>query len=136
MVMTMSGEQHSLAAAPLDLRTTHRARGNSGATSPDSRVTRGSPAFPACTETDALDKHVPKIKKESSDVCKQAASAPLTLPFRKRKIPVEPETQTENGAGSPRTAQEPEWTAGAGVPTSTVRFWSPFPHYGEMKLFS
>lgn len=131
MVMTMNGEQHSLAAAPLDLRTTHRARGNSGAGSPHSRVTGGSPAFPACTETDSLDKHVPKVKEENGREFKQD-SAPLKLPFRKRKIPVEPDPRTENGDGSPpRAAQEPEWAAGAGAPAPIVRVWPPFPSYAS-----
>uniref|UniRef100_A0A8C6TKY8 BCL3 transcription coactivator n=1 Tax=Neogobius melanostomus TaxID=47308 RepID=A0A8C6TKY8_9GOBI len=130
MVMTMNGEQHSLAAAPLDLRTTPRARGNSGPTSPDSRVTSGAPTFPACTETDSLDKHVSKVKEESNEVCKQAASAPLTLPFRKRKIPVEFDSP-ENGDGSLRAAQGHEWTAGAGHSGSIVRLWPPFPNYGS-----
>lgn len=127
MVMIMSGEQHSLAVAPLDLRTTRRARENSGLTSPDSRVTN-SPAFPACTETDSLDSHVSKVKKESSEVCKQAVSAPLKLPFRKRKIPVEPDGQSENRDGSAPAAQEHEWAAGG--PTTIVRIWPALPNYG------
>ncbi|KAJ0000018.1 hypothetical protein NQD34_011860 [Periophthalmus magnuspinnatus] len=128
MVMTMNGEQHSLAAAPLDLRTTHRERGSSGPTSPDSLVTGGSPAPPACTETDSLDKQVIVVKKENSGVCKRD-NARQNLPFRKRKIPVEPETH-ENGDFSPRAAQENEWTTGAaGVIAPTRHFWSPFTPY-------
>ncbi|XP_072316501.1 B-cell lymphoma 3 protein homolog [Eucyclogobius newberryi] len=126
MVMTMNGEQHSLSAAPLDLRTTHRERGSS---SPDSSVT-GSPAPPACTETDSLDQHVPVVKKESSAECKRAEHATLKLPFRKRKIPVEPET-TGNGDRSPGTTQESEWTTGARVTVTapSPRLWSPLPSY-------
>ncbi|KAK7886879.1 hypothetical protein WMY93_026500 [Mugilogobius chulae] len=63
MVMSKNGEQHFLAAAPLDLRTTHRERGSSGTASPDSRVTGGSPAPPACTETDSLD------QRKAQDSC-------------------------------------------------------------------
>lgn len=129
MVLTMNGEQHSLAAAPLDLRTTHRARGQSGPTSPDSRVTSGSPAFPASTETDSLNKHVPKVKEESSSVCKQADGAPLTLPFRKRKIPVEPDTQSVKEESSSRPAQEHDRTQG--TPASIIHFWPPAPNYGS-----
>ncbi|KAJ0065952.1 hypothetical protein NL108_000195 [Boleophthalmus pectinirostris] len=128
MVMTMNGEQHSLAAAPLDLRTTHRERGSSGPTSPDSRVTGDSPAPPACTETDSLNKQVPIVKKESTGVCKRD-NARQNLPFRKRKIPVEPETR-ENGNSSPRAARENEWAAGAaGVITPTLHVWTPFTPY-------
>lgn len=135
----MNGEQHSLAAAPLDLRTTLRERGSSGSTSPDTRVTGGSPAPPACTETDSLDKHIPEVKVESCGARKRACDKPaLILPFRKRKITVE---QTENSDSSPPTAQDTEWSMRAPVSARhvhdvngykpSVPIWHPFTPYGK-----
>ncbi|KAM6994767.1 B-cell lymphoma 3 protein homolog [Tautogolabrus adspersus] len=108
-IMTMNGDHQSVAAAPLDLRTTYRERGSTGARSPDwtgrirdARVTSGSPAPPACTETDSLlTVRCPTVRgaqgsKNGAVRKRPADDSSLRLPFRKRPIPVEPETQIES----------------------------------------
>lgn len=102
----MNGDHQSVATAPLDLRTSNRVRGSSGSRTPgptrDTCATSGSPAPPACTETDTLEKHSPTVRtapgsdagaarKRSTDKCLHKS-----LPFRKRKIPVEPEPQSRS----------------------------------------
>ncbi|XP_070691599.1 B-cell lymphoma 3 protein homolog [Pempheris klunzingeri] len=107
-IMTMNGDHQSVATAPLDLRTTNRERGSTGSRTPDckgrvrdSRVTGGSPAPPACTGTDSLEIRSPAVRgapgSETSATRKRPADkSTLSLPFRKRPIPVEPETRRQS----------------------------------------
>ncbi|XP_044214152.1 B-cell lymphoma 3 protein homolog isoform X2 [Thunnus albacares] len=108
-IMTMNGDHQSVATAPLDLRTTTRERGSTGSKTPDykgrvrdARVSGGSPAPPACTGTDSLVIHCPAVRSapssETSAARKRPAESALRLPFRKRPIPVEPDTQTHSPA--------------------------------------
>lgn len=106
--MTMNGDHESVATAPLDLRTTNRERGSGGSRAPDCRsrfrdvrVTNGSPAPPACTGTDSLESHCPAVRHAVGSVNSAARKRPadtssLKLPFRKRPIPVEPETRSRS----------------------------------------
>lgn len=106
----MNGDHQSVATAPLDLRTTNRERGSAGSRTPDckgrvrdARVTGGSPAPPACTGTDSLEIRCPSVRgtpgSESGAARKRPADkSSLRLPFRKRPILVEPETQTQSPA--------------------------------------
>lgn len=108
-IMTMNGDHQSVAAAPLDLRTSTRERGSTGSKSPDykgrvrdARVSGGSPAPPACTGTDSLI-HCPAVRSAPSSEAGASRKRPadknaLRLPFRKRPIPVEPDTQTQSPA--------------------------------------
>lgn len=101
-IMTMNGDHQSVAAAPLDLRTTNRERGSAGSRSPDCKgrvrdagVTGGSPAHPACTGTDSLEIHCPGSETGTSRK-RPADKSSFRLPFRKRPIHVEPETQRQS----------------------------------------
>ncbi|CAJ1062648.1 B-cell lymphoma 3 protein homolog [Xyrichtys novacula] len=117
--MTMNGDHQSVATAPLDLRTTTRERGSSGARSPDckghvrdARVTGGSPAPPACTGTDSLQTRCPAVRdahrsKNGTDRKRPADESSLRLPFRKRRILVEPETQSQSPAPTERGDRVP-----------------------------
>lgn len=79
--MTMNGDHQSLAAAPLDLRTTNRERGT-----PNCKG-RVSDALPLA---------------ESSSSRKRPADKPSSrLPFRKRPIHVEPDAQTQPATSDP-----------------------------------
>ncbi|XP_047455020.1 B-cell lymphoma 3 protein homolog [Mugil cephalus] len=113
-IMTMNGDHQSVATTPLDLRTTHRERGTPDCISPsrDARVTDGSPAPPASTGTDSLQIHCSTIRKApSSDTStahkRPADKSPKTLPFRKRRIPFDPETQSQ----SPPAKQRADFTS-------------------------
>ncbi|XP_074511025.1 B-cell lymphoma 3 protein homolog [Sebastes fasciatus] len=112
-IMTMNGDHQSVVAtAPLDLRTNTRERGGSaGSRTPDcrGRVSRdaqvtggGSPAPPACTGTDTLlENRCATIRSSETGVAtrkRPADKSSLRLPFRKRPIPVEPETQRQSPA--------------------------------------
>ncbi|XP_031144766.1 B-cell lymphoma 3 protein homolog [Sander lucioperca] len=110
-IMTMNGDQQSVAAAPLDLRTTNRERGSAGSRTADckgrakdARVTGGSPAPPACTGTDSLEIHCPTVRSSPGSETGAASrkrpvdKSSFRLPFRKRPIPVEPETQRQSSA--------------------------------------
>ncbi|XP_003458836.2 B-cell lymphoma 3 protein homolog [Oreochromis niloticus] len=101
-IMTMNGTHKSVAPVPLDLRTNIRARGNAGGTpacgSRDARVTGGSPAPPAFTGADSLDENCPTVRGVSVSPTSASRKRPADrsasqLPFRKRPIPVEPETK-------------------------------------------
>ncbi|XP_068180191.1 B-cell lymphoma 3 protein homolog isoform X2 [Antennarius striatus] len=101
--MTMNGEHQSVATAPLDLRTTHRARWSTASRIPDSkgRAWDANPqAAPACPRTHGLEKCCTAVKdskpcSENSALRKRPADkSSLRLPFRKRPIPVEPDTQS------------------------------------------
>ncbi|XP_010739701.1 B-cell lymphoma 3 protein homolog [Larimichthys crocea] len=101
-IMTMNGDHQSVAAAPLDLRTSNRERGSAGSRSPDCKgrvrdagVTGGSPAHPACTGTDSLEIHCPGSETGTSRK-RPADKSSFRLPFRKRPIHVEPETQRQS----------------------------------------
>lgn len=110
----MNGDHQSVATAPLDLRTSNRERGSAGSRTPgptrDTCATSGSPAPPACTETDSLEKHSPMVRTVPGSDAGAARKRPAdkclhkSLPFRKRKITVEPEPQTR----SPPPSQNPD----------------------------
>lgn len=98
----MNGTHKSVAPVPLDLRTNVRVRGNAGGTpacgSRDARVTGGSPAPPAFTGADSLDENCPTVRGVSVSPTSTSRKRPADrsasqLPFRKRPIPVEPETK-------------------------------------------
>ncbi|KAM9353515.1 B-cell lymphoma 3 protein homolog [Symphorus nematophorus] len=105
-IMTMNGDHQSVAAAPLDLRTTNRERGSAaGSRTPDckcrvrdARVSGGSPAPPACTGTDSLDRRCASGSETGASRKRPADKSSLRLPFRKRPILVEPETQRQSPA--------------------------------------
>lgn len=111
--MTMNGDHQSVATAPLDLRTTNRDRGSAGSRTPDckgrtrdSRVTGGSPAHPACTGTGSLEVRCPAVRGAPGTETGAARKRPadkssLRLPFRKRPIHVEPETERQSPAPEP-----------------------------------
>lgn len=108
----MNGDHQSVAAAPLDLRTTTRERGSTGSKSPDckgrvrdAQVSGGSPAPPACTGTDSLI-HCPVVRSVPSSESGTSRKRPadksaLRLPFRKRPITVEPEPDTQTQSSAP-----------------------------------
>lgn len=101
----MNGDHESAATAPLDLRTTNRERGSGGSRTPDcrsrfrdGRVTSGSPAPPTCSGTDSSEAQCPAVRhalgsENGAPRKRPANTSSLKLPFRKRPIPVEPETQ-------------------------------------------
>ncbi|KAM3614462.1 uncharacterized protein V6R79_014795 [Siganus canaliculatus] len=111
----MNGDHQSVATAPLDLRTTYRERGSAGSRTPDSsgcdrgaRVTGGgspaAPAAPVCTGTDSLEKCCPAVRcvlpvsDAGASRKRPADKASSRLPFRKRPIPLEPETRRHSPA--------------------------------------
>lgn len=107
----MNGDHQSVATAPLDLRTTTRERGSVALTIPDCKsrasdagVTRGSPAPPACTGTDRANAfHGPDVRSaqdfDAGGARKRpAGKSPHQLPFRKRPVRAEPETQRRSPA--------------------------------------
>ncbi|XP_029959243.1 B-cell lymphoma 3 protein homolog [Salarias fasciatus] len=118
-IMTMNGDHQSVATAPLDLSTSARERGSAaGSRTPDcssragdARASSCSPAPPACTGTDSLEIHTPD-PKTSGGRKRTADASSLRLPFRKRPIPVEADTQEESPAaesadrGSPAEAAD------------------------------
>ncbi|XP_028280656.1 B-cell lymphoma 3 protein homolog [Parambassis ranga] len=107
-IMTMNGDHQSVATAPLDLRTTNRERGSAGARTPDCKsrsgdacVTGVSPAPPACTGTDSLEIYGPVVRSSPGSDSSAARKRPTEssrLPFRKRRILVQPETQRQSPA--------------------------------------
>uniref|UniRef100_UPI0037E80BD4 B-cell lymphoma 3 protein homolog isoform X2 n=1 Tax=Semicossyphus pulcher TaxID=241346 RepID=UPI0037E80BD4 len=113
-IMTMNGDHQSVATAPLDLRTTTRERGSAGARSPDcrgrvrdARATGGSPAPPACTGTDSVEIRSPSVRGASGLENGAARKRPAdksssSLPFRKRPIHVDPETESQSPAPADR----------------------------------
>ncbi|XP_061574436.1 B-cell lymphoma 3 protein [Cololabis saira] len=99
-VMTMNSDHHgSVASAPLDLSTSARSGPPElSICAGDAQVMRGSPAPPAGTGTRAAGAPWHSLTA-SPDTDITARSRPadrssLKLPFRKRKIPYEPESQT------------------------------------------
>lgn len=102
----MNGDHQSVATAPLDLRTTNRERGTPDCKGRvrDARVTGGLPAPLACTGTDRLEKHCPAVRgtlpgsENDASRKRPAEKSSLRLPFRKRPIPVEQETQRQSPA--------------------------------------
>ncbi|XP_069393163.1 B-cell lymphoma 3 protein homolog isoform X2 [Paralichthys olivaceus] len=100
-IMTMNGHHQSVATAPLDLRTTNRERGGAGSRTPDCGLQGRSPAPPACTGTSSLETRCSTTVR-SVDIAaarkRPADNSSLKLPFRKRPILVEPETQTQSAA--------------------------------------
>ncbi|KAM9852458.1 B-cell lymphoma 3 protein homolog [Aulostomus maculatus] len=104
-IMTMNGDHESVATVPLDLSTTKR--GDTGSKTADcnscgrdARVTAETPASPACTETDSLEIRCPSVVGSQAGAGRKrpADKSPFRLPFRKRPIPVEPETRTQSPA--------------------------------------
>lgn len=94
---------HESVTTPLDLRTTTRERGSTGSKTPDyksrvkdARVSGGFHAHPACTGTSS----------ETGGARKRPADkSTFRLPFRKRPIPVEPDSQTQSPAPPERRAR-------------------------------
>lgn len=128
----MNGDHQSVAAAPLDLSTSNRERGSVVSRAPtprDTRVTGGSPAHPACTGTDSLEKRCPVVRvapgsETGANRKRPADKSAFRLPFRKRKIPVEPETQRQSPA-PPHSGERPlsaDFTGFAAQATNESRF--------------
>ncbi|XP_060937775.1 B-cell lymphoma 3 protein homolog [Limanda limanda] len=87
-IMTMNGDHRCVAAAPLDLRTTNRERGGAGSRTPA-----------ACTGTSTLETSCSTTSRSSEPGAarkRPADNSSLKLPFRKRPIPVEPETRSRS----------------------------------------
>ncbi|KAM7421200.1 hypothetical protein PAMA_015383 [Pampus argenteus] len=113
-IMTMNREHQTVATAPLDLRTTTRERGSTGSETPyhtgrvrDASVSSGSPARPACTGADSMVIHCPVVRSAPSSETggtrkRPADKSAFSLPFRKRPIPVESDTQTQSPAPAER----------------------------------
>ncbi|KAG7457247.1 B-cell lymphoma 3 protein [Solea senegalensis] len=105
-IMTMNGDQqqqHSVATAPLDLRTTNRERRSPECSgSQRSRQQERSPAH--TTGTQSLETHGATVRRSAPGLEHGAAArkrpadtSSLKLPFRKRPwIPVEPDTRTQS----------------------------------------
>ncbi|KAM7383203.1 hypothetical protein PAMP_002874 [Pampus punctatissimus] len=110
----MNREHQTVATAPLDLRTTTRERGSTGSETPyhigrvrDASVSSCSPAPPACTGAGSMGIQCPAFRSAPSSETGAAGKRPadksaLSLPFRKRPIPVEPDTQTQSPAPAER----------------------------------
>ncbi|XP_059195560.1 B-cell lymphoma 3 protein homolog [Centropristis striata] len=98
-IMTMNSDP---ATAPLDLRTTNRERGSRTpdckGRARDAGGTGGSPAPPACTGTDSLEIQCPAVRGAETGPSRKrpADKSSSSLPFRKRPILVEPETQRQS----------------------------------------
>ncbi|KAM6910437.1 B-cell lymphoma 3 protein homolog [Xenentodon cancila] len=101
--MTMNSDHQSVASAPLDLSTTPRRNGCARSRTPelnicvrDAQVIGVSPAPAACTVTGGLEVPCNSVRPSSSDRemarKRPADTSSLKLPFRKRKIPFEPES--------------------------------------------
>lgn len=103
-VMTMNGDHQSAASAPIEDTGAHRSSPviNHCATGP--RVMGGSPAPPACTGTDGSGVHCPSVRASPDRETSPARKRPTDkisskLPFRKRKIALEPDNQTPSVSG-------------------------------------
>lgn len=101
----MNGEHQSVATAPLDLRTTNRDRGSAGSRSPscglETSLVLRSPASPASTGTNGLEIRCSAVRgapDSRTTIKRPADSSSLKLPFRKRRILVEPESETQSPA--------------------------------------
>ncbi|XP_034409605.1 B-cell lymphoma 3 protein homolog isoform X2 [Cyclopterus lumpus] len=102
-IMTMNHQ--SVATAPLDLRTSNRERGSAGSRTPDCKGhaedARGKDASPPCTGQDRPETHCPAVRSapgpENGAARKRPADkSSYRLPFRKRPIPVEPESHAQS----------------------------------------
>lgn len=91
----MNGDRHSVAAAPLDLRTTNRERGSAGSRTPDCGLPRSrqglSPAPAECTGTNNSEIHSPALRSAPGSETGAARKRPAdnsfhNLPFRKRPV--------------------------------------------------
>ncbi|KAF7652561.1 hypothetical protein LDENG_00095230 [Lucifuga dentata] len=113
-IMTMNGDNQSVASAPLDLRTTNRDRGSAESRTlyckgraSSCHVAGGSPASPARTGTDNGEIYCAAAKStpgsDTGAAYKRATDrSSFRLPFRKRPIPTEPETERQSPARSER----------------------------------
>lgn len=101
----MNGDHHSVAAAPLDLRTTHRERGTPDCKERvrDARPAGGAPAASVRTGADGLETNGGSSPGAASGASRKrpADTSSLRLPFRKRPFPVEPESQSRSPAPTP-----------------------------------
>lgn len=101
----MNGDHHSVATAPLDLRTTHRERGTPDCNERvrDARPTGGAPAASVRTRADGLETNGGSSPGAASSASRKrpADTSSLRLPFRKRPILVEPESQSRSPAPTP-----------------------------------
>lgn len=89
-VMTMNGDHHSVAAAPLDLRTTHRERVRDARTAADSSEKNGA---------STPGSHGGASRKRLVDTS--------SLPLRKRPFPVQPESRSQSLVVEPSAQQIP-----------------------------
>lgn len=102
-IMTMNGDHHSVAAAPLDLRTTHRERGTPDCKERvrDARPTGGAPAASVRTRADGLETNGVSSPGAASGASRKRPADTSSLPLRKRPIPVELECQSRSPAPTP-----------------------------------
>ncbi|XP_075907125.1 B-cell lymphoma 3 protein [Nelusetta ayraudi] len=97
-IMTMNGDHQSVAAAPLDLRTTHRERGTPGCTE---RVRD------ARTGADSLEKNGASSPGSHGGASRKRLLDSSSLPLRKRPFPVEPESRSQSPVPAPSTERFP-----------------------------
>lgn len=94
----MNGDYHSVAGAPLDLRTTHRERGTPGCTERvrDARNGAGS-----------SEKNAPSSPGSHGGASRKRLVDSSSLPLRKRPFPVEHESRSESPVLAPSAQQIP-----------------------------
>lgn len=97
-IMTMNGDHQSVAAAPLDLRTTHRERGTPGCTE---RVRD------ARTGADSLEKNGASSPGSHGGASRKRLLDSSSLPLRKRPFPVEPESRSQSPVPAPSAERFP-----------------------------
>lgn len=92
----MNGNHHSVAAAPLDLRTTHRERGTPGCTERlgDARTRAGS-----------FEKNGASSPGSHGGATRKRLSDSSSLPLRKRPFPVETESRSQSPVLAPSAQQ-------------------------------
>lgn len=94
----MNGDHQSVAAAPLDLRTTHRERGTPGCTE---RVRD------ARTGADSLEKNGASSPGSHGGASRKRLLDSSSLPLRKRPFPVEPESRSQSPVPAPSAERFP-----------------------------
>lgn len=94
----MNGDHHSVAAAPLDLRTTHRERGTPGHT---------ERLRDARTGAESLEKNGASSPDSHGGASRKRPLDSSSLPLRKRPFPVEPESRSQSPVPAPSAQRIP-----------------------------
>lgn len=110
----MNGDNHSVAAAPLDLRTTHRERGTPGCTQRRRDARTGADSL----ETNGAS----SPGSHGGASCKRLFDS-SSLPLRKRPFPVEAESRSQSPVLAPSALQIPP--AGRATETDYQRGFVP-----------